>query len=208
MEDHSMPIWLPILAFAVTPGICEELAFRGPILSGFNRSGRHGIAIILSSVAFGAIHMVPLQVFYATLVGMVLGLIAVRSGSLLPGIVFHIIFNSLQVLRSRVDVEVIRSNDFLQTWFEVQPTGGFTYTWPTLVISAVNSAAGLQRLVSSGREPKEVTDNLSNGLVRYPQRQAHPRPSQLTRITHPQKGSTSSALARTACVCRSACRGR
>lgn len=167
MEDKNLPIWLPLLAFAVTPGICEELAFRGPILSGFNRSGRMWIAIMLSSIAFGAIHMVPLQVFYATLVGLVLGLFAVRSGSLLPCIVFHIIFNSLQVVRGRVDLEVIRSSDFLQTWFEVQPGGGFTYTWPTLLVSAVVSAAGLLWLVSTGREQEPSTLNV--GGVQEPQ---------------------------------------
>ncbi len=49
LSDPSLPLWLVILALAVAPGICEELAFRGFILSGFVRSVRPGTAIVLSA---------------------------------------------------------------------------------------------------------------------------------------------------------------
>ena len=153
MQDNSVPIWLPLLAFAVTPGICEELAFRGPILSGFNRSGRMWIAIMLSSIAFGAIHMVPLQVFYATLLGLVLGLFAVKSGSLLPCIVFHILFNSLQVLRSRADTSVIENSPILRQLVDVHRDGSFSFLWPTLVVSALGALIGLLWLANYGNQP-------------------------------------------------------
>ena len=90
-----------IAAFALVPAICEELAFRGFILSGLGRTGRSGVAIVLSSVTFGIIHMLPQQVFNATLVGMLIGLIAVRSNSLFPGILFHFCFNALAVLHGQ-----------------------------------------------------------------------------------------------------------
>src|SRR5205823_2985919 len=83
MSDHDQPLWLILLSFAATPAICEELAFRGFVLTGFSRNGRTGIAISLSAIAFGVMHMIPQQVFNATLLGLVLGLIAARSGSLL-----------------------------------------------------------------------------------------------------------------------------
>ncbi|MFO1094076.1 MAG: CPBP family intramembrane glutamic endopeptidase [Planctomycetaceae bacterium] len=103
LHDPTLSIWLPLFAFAVAPAICEELAFRGFILSGIQRTGRPWLPIVLSSVAFGVIHMIPQQVFNATLLGLVLGLLAVRSGSLLPGVLFHFIFNGAQVVMSRID---------------------------------------------------------------------------------------------------------
>lgn len=101
LKDKSLPLVFVIAAFALVPAICEELAFRGFILSGLGRTGRSGVAIVLSSVTFGIIHMLPQQVFNATLVGMLIGLIAVRSNSLFPGILFHFCFNALAVLHGQ-----------------------------------------------------------------------------------------------------------
>ena len=101
MADLNQPLWLVLLAFAAAPAICEEIAFRGFILSGFSRSKRVWLAIGLSSLMFGLMHMIPQQVFNASLLGLVLGLIAVRSGSLLPCMLFHFTWNSLAVLHGR-----------------------------------------------------------------------------------------------------------
>ncbi|MFO0954397.1 MAG: type II CAAX endopeptidase family protein, partial [Isosphaeraceae bacterium] len=89
-----------LLLFAVIPAVCEEVAFRGYILSGLERGHSARTAIVLSALLFGAMHvLVSLfqQLFNATLLGLVLGLLAVRSRSLLPGIVFHMINNGLAV---------------------------------------------------------------------------------------------------------------
>jgi hypothetical protein len=85
MKTGDKPTWLLLLVFAVTPAICEELAFRGFILSGLARGGRLAIAIGISSMMFGIIHMIPQQAFNAALLGLVLGLLAIYSRSLFPG---------------------------------------------------------------------------------------------------------------------------
>ena len=77
MKTGERPTWLLLLVFAVTPAICEELAFRGFILSGLARGGRLAIAVGISSVMFGIIHMIPQQAFNAALLGLVLGLLAI-----------------------------------------------------------------------------------------------------------------------------------
>jgi sodium transport system permease protein len=102
MSSNQLPLWLPFLAFAVTPAICEELAFRGFILSGLQRTHRYRLAAVMSSIAFGIVHMIPQQVFNATLLGLVLAALALRSGSLIPGVLFHLIFNGTQVVASRL----------------------------------------------------------------------------------------------------------
>jgi sodium transport system permease protein len=90
-----------LFVFAVVPAICEEVAFRGYILSGFEKAYRPAWAILLSAFLFGFMHVLLSlfqQLFNATLLGMVLGLLAIKSRSLLPGIVFHLINNSLGIL--------------------------------------------------------------------------------------------------------------
>lgn len=90
-----------ILLLALVPAICEEAAFRGYILSGLQRGQRTRSAIFLSAFLFGFMHVLLSlfqQLFNATLLGVVLGLLAVRSASLVPGIAFHFVNNALGVL--------------------------------------------------------------------------------------------------------------
>ena len=101
MSTEEISIGLMLIAFALAPGICEEIAFRGFILSGFLGGGRVWVAIFLSSFLFGIMHMIPQQAFNAMLVGLVLGLIAVRSASLWPCILFHIVYNGSAMLQQR-----------------------------------------------------------------------------------------------------------
>ena len=55
----------------------------------------------LSAVAFGGVHMFLQQKIVAAVVGVVIGYLAVQTGSLWPGVVFHAIHNSLQLLIQR-----------------------------------------------------------------------------------------------------------
>lgn len=165
MSDREQPIWLILLSFAVAPAICEELAFRGFVLTGFSRSGRTGIAIALSAVTFGVMHMIPQQVFNATLLGLVLGLIAVRSGSLLPGVVFHFFNNALAVVRERVGTAIADGHtEELQKsawhWFISVETSGLRYSWLTLLICGVSSVAMLLWIARHGQSRLHPEANL------------------------------------------------
>lgn len=153
IANPALPLWLVLVAVALAPGVCEELAFRGFILSGFARSARPAVAIVLSSVCFGVAHMVPQQVLNAMLLGLVLGLFALRSGSLLPGILFHVIYNSLEVVRGRL--AEFPSNNRVVDWFVAFTTTkenehSLEYKWPTLAIAAVAAVALIALLAAKG----------------------------------------------------------
>ena len=81
--------WHLVLLMAVLPAICEELAFRGFILSGLRHLGKSWQAIALSALFFGVAHGVIQQSILASLFGLVLGFIAIRTQSILPCMVFH-----------------------------------------------------------------------------------------------------------------------
>ena len=81
--------WPLVLLIAVVPAVCEELAFRGFILSGFRHLGHKWRAIVFSAMLFGVTHGILQQSLIACLLGVVLGYLAVQSGSILPGMVFH-----------------------------------------------------------------------------------------------------------------------
>jgi sodium transport system permease protein len=101
MTKQVPSLGVALLVFALMPAITEELAFRGYILTGLRRSYSEGTSIVLSALLFGILHvLISLfqQLFGATLLGLVLGLIAFRTGSLWPGVLFHFINNALGVL--------------------------------------------------------------------------------------------------------------
>lgn len=87
-----------IISMAIIAPILEELLFRGAIqgflLHIFNNPW---VGIIIASLLFGVIHGNPIQIFYATCLGIGFGWIYYRTGSLLPAIVGHIFNNSLAV---------------------------------------------------------------------------------------------------------------
>jgi sodium transport system permease protein len=166
MADTDLPLFVVIAVFALTPAICEEVAFRGFILTGFSRGGRVAPAIVLSSVMFGIIHMVPQQVFNATLLGLVLGLLAVRSGSLVPGIVFHLIFNSLSVLHGQAGATWSEQTpDWLQSpvvnWFVTLQEGMVRYNFATLAVAAIVAFILIRHLIRLPRAAKTLAGSSS-----------------------------------------------
>ncbi|WP_165066140.1 ABC transporter permease subunit/CPBP intramembrane protease [Paludisphaera rhizosphaerae] len=94
------PLLLAVLLFALTPAVCEEVAFRGFILSGLKTGRRPYSAIVLSALLFALLHVflsLFQQFFNAAILGVFLGLLAVRSRSLLPGVLFHALNNGFAV---------------------------------------------------------------------------------------------------------------
>jgi sodium transport system permease protein len=143
-----------ILLFAAVPAVCEEIAFRGFILTGLERGHRTRSAILLSALLFGFMHvLVSLfqQLFNATLLGLVLGLLAVRSRSILPGILFHFINNALGVVMGAAASDP--AYRWIATWLYRDPAGQL-YLWWWVVSGTVVSALLLAWLWRSGtREP-------------------------------------------------------
>jgi sodium transport system permease protein len=102
--SQSPEIGVTLGVFALLPAICEEFAFRGFILSGLEHQRRTRSAILLSALMFGFLHVLLSlfqQLFNAALLGIVLGLLAVRSRSVVPGILFHFLNNALAVTQGR-----------------------------------------------------------------------------------------------------------
>jgi membrane protease YdiL (CAAX protease family) len=86
-----------VLVFAVLPAVCEELAFRGFILTGLRRRFRTGTAVVISSFLFALSHMNVFQFLPSFVLGLVLGVLAVRAGSVLPGMAYHLVHNGLLI---------------------------------------------------------------------------------------------------------------
>ena len=76
----------------------EEVVFRGAILRkllGMMDEKRHWVAIVLSALVFGLVHLNVPQGIHAFLIGLLLGWMYYRTRSILPGILFHWVNNSV-----------------------------------------------------------------------------------------------------------------
>ena len=143
-----------LLVFASVPAICEEFAFRGFILSGLEREHRTRSAILLSALMFGFLHVLLSlfqQLFNATLLGIVLGLLAVRSRSILPGIVFHFLNNALAVSLGYGRQRSVGAPD---RPLDLSQPGGRALSWDWIVASVVLS--GLLLVLSLEVEVRAV----------------------------------------------------
>ena len=85
-----------VLSISLLAPILEELLFRGAIQGCLQARGKSPwMAIVVASLIFGVVHMNPAQIPFAFLLGMMFGWLYYRTGSLLPGIVGHILNNSI-----------------------------------------------------------------------------------------------------------------
>ncbi|MCB9201817.1 MAG: CPBP family intramembrane metalloprotease [Flavobacteriales bacterium] len=88
----------PISAFltvGIIAPILEELLFRGIILQGLLNKGKSPfLAIFISSLLFGLIHLNPWQLVGAFILGSAIGFVYYRTQSILTAILLHIINNS------------------------------------------------------------------------------------------------------------------
>ncbi|MFN7448558.1 MAG: ABC transporter permease subunit/CPBP intramembrane protease [Pirellula sp.] len=94
----SAPIGGVILILALLPAISEELVFRGFLFSGLQRNNGHVRAILATSLLFGLSHGVLQQSITASIMGLLLGWIAYKTGGVVCSIVFHFVHNSISML--------------------------------------------------------------------------------------------------------------
>lgn len=81
----------------------EEVVFRGAVLRALLSCMRHPwAAISLSAVIFAAVHFNPAQMPHALLIGLLLGWLYYRSGSILPGVALHWVNNTVAFVVARL----------------------------------------------------------------------------------------------------------
>ncbi|MBK8913400.1 MAG: CPBP family intramembrane metalloprotease [Phycisphaerales bacterium] len=99
----EVPLWLIVLVLAVTAGVCEEVFFRGYVLSGLRPAIGPVAAIVVVALAFGVYHNSAHRLILTSALGIVLGLLALRSGSIWPSVLVHVLHNGLTLVASRAD---------------------------------------------------------------------------------------------------------
>ena len=97
--DALTHTFLGALTISVLAPLLEEVLFRGAIQGYVMRRVKYPwVAIVVAALVFGVIHLNPVQIAYATLLGVVFGWLYYRTGSLLSVVVGHVLNNTLATI--------------------------------------------------------------------------------------------------------------
>ena len=93
MTPVFVAVFVPFIALA--PGLCEEVLFRGYVQRRLLQRWSPWAAIAMSSLLFSLMHLDPSHVALALPLGVWLGVLAWRTGSIWPGVLCHASVNGL-----------------------------------------------------------------------------------------------------------------
>ena len=99
LQGASGPeLFFAVIAIGIVAGAAEEVFFRGYMQSMLRERWRPTLAILVTSLCFGALHLDLLHVPLAIALGVYLGFVTERAGSALPAVVCHIVNNAVYTL--------------------------------------------------------------------------------------------------------------
>ena len=125
------PLWSSFLVTAIFAPFFEEWLCRGMVLRGLLTKMKPAWAIVVSALFFALIHFNPWQALNAFIIGVVMGVLYYRTGSLLLTMLIHFVNNGLAVIVS--NIPAIQDNgDF---WIEIFSPGAYVAVYILGVIA-------------------------------------------------------------------------
>jgi sodium transport system permease protein len=97
-QDGSRGLIISLALVALTPAVCEEALFRGPILRGFAAKLPRLTSAVLTGALFGLYHLDLWRVIPTGVLGVLLSLIALECDSIVPAMLTHFINNACLVV--------------------------------------------------------------------------------------------------------------
>ena len=85
------------IVMSVLPGFCEEYMFRGFMMRFFEKYGDR-MAVLISALLFAAFHLDPFRFLPVFLLGLLLGYLTIRSGSIVNSMLSHTINNGMALV--------------------------------------------------------------------------------------------------------------
>jgi sodium transport system permease protein len=146
-----IPFWLVVLTGAVVPAVAEEFFFRGFALSAFQSKLSPLRSVLCSSLLFGLFHVIggnilSIEKLLPTIIlGLALGLVAVKTNSLWPGMLLHALHNGLVFGMSLI------GETELTKWFGAD-TKHLPMLW--LVGGGLSITAGITLLLIASRQTR------------------------------------------------------
>ena len=98
VDPRPWPLAATLLVVAVTPGLCEEVLFRGYLQRTLQRRLAFPWHFLLSGALFALFHQQVLSLPSLLIVGLYLGFVYYRCGSLYLTMLSHFLYNAVLIL--------------------------------------------------------------------------------------------------------------
>lgn len=138
-QFQALPLWQILVTFGLVPAVFEELCFRGFLFGSLRTRLTGGLTVVVTALLFGVFHEIlfPGKLLPSTALGLVLGWVRLRSGSVLPGIALHALHNGLvlSILYYR--------DELLARGWGVQEEEHLPLTWHVAAVVGIIVAVGL-----------------------------------------------------------------
>ena len=129
------PFWSSFLVVAIFAPIFEEWLCRGMVLRGLLTKMKPVWAIVISALFFAVIHMNPWQALNAFLIGLMMGYVYYKTGSLILTMIMHFVNNGTAVILSHI--EKFKDYEDLY-WVEIMDKSTYTilFTVSCIILAA------------------------------------------------------------------------
>jgi len=153
LDGYPAALPLALVLFALVPALCEEMLFRGLILSGLARLGALP-ALVISALLFGLAHASIYRFIPTFVLGLCLGYAVWSSRSIWVGVIVHSLNNAVAVLA--VHVPSLAALDEAGTGAPAWPItlAGLGVTLAALALLRASSAHECDLAVSRAPSPR------------------------------------------------------
>ncbi len=123
LKMPDLKLWQVLGVIAILPGVCEEILFRGFIYR-FYQNGSKWMPILVSALLFAVFHLDPYRFVPVLLLGLLLGWMLYKSGSIFVTMYSHTLNNAVAVLLMQysghgIIKQVFSSGDEFKWWLGI-----------------------------------------------------------------------------------------
>ncbi|MBS1794096.1 MAG: CPBP family intramembrane metalloprotease [Acidobacteria bacterium] len=119
LRSSRAAVFIVVVLATFTAPVVEEVVYRGLLYSAFQRSFGKELAILTTTLLFALVHVPqywgsPATILLICVLSLVLTMIRAQTGSLLPCIIMHTIFNGIQSLVLLINPDTTQVDTGLQ----------------------------------------------------------------------------------------------
>lgn len=149
--ENLFACFIAAVSTAIVPAVCEEFAMRCCSLGLLRKYGK-AFGVVAVSLVFGLLHGNLIQFVFATLVGLVLGFVTVKTDSIIPAVIIHGFNNGMSVV-------VLIAEYFFGTAVSENVSAGLFIFWIVVGIICAIILAAKHKLGFRFNKPKQPFAN-------------------------------------------------
>lgn len=156
---------LSLFLFAITPGICEEIMFRGVMLSSYERMSPKK-AIIITGLLFGLFHFDIQNLLGPAFLGMLFAYMVYKTGSIYTSIIAHTVNNSIALVILKVAGSLEGSQEILENpdLPVIPETFALLAAFVVITILAISASVVVYFLLKSLSKPGKKSLKKNHGI--------------------------------------------